>query len=53
MITTFRWGLLEKIGVRFFQMQFLHKNQLKPGIFSERKKFINKNVFLCQIRLRI
>ena len=37
----FRWGLLEKIGVRFFRMrvgvQFLHKDKLKSEIFNENK----------------
>ena len=41
--------------VRFFRrvVQFLHKNKLKSEISNEKKKFINKNVFLCQFKLRI
>ena len=54
MITIFRWRLLGKMGVRFFRgVQFLHKNKPKSEIFNEKKKFINKNVFLCQFKLRI
>ena len=34
-------------------VQFLHKNKLKSEIFNKKKKFINKNVFLCQFKLRI
>ena len=31
-----------------WRLQFLHKNKLKFKIFNEKKKkFINKNVFLC------
>ena len=46
MITIFSWGLLGKIGMRFFKMggggggggvQFLHKDKLKSEIFNENK----------------
>ena len=48
MNTIFRWGLLEKIGVRFFTMvvgvQFLHKDKLKSEIFNENKIFSSVNL---------
>ena len=40
MITIFGWGLMGKIGMRFFRMgggQFLHKDKLKSEIFNENK----------------
>ena len=44
MIISFRWGLLEKMGVTFFMegerglgVQFLHKSKLKSEIFKEKK----------------
>ena len=46
MNTIFRWGLLGKIGVRFFTMvvgvQFLHKDKLKSEIFNENKSLLTK-----------
>ena len=43
MITIFRWGLLEKKGVRFFrEVQFLHKNKLKFEIVNEKKSLLTK-----------
>ena len=43
---TFRWGLLGKIGVRFFRMgvgvQFLHKDKLKSEIFNKNKSLLTK-----------
>ena len=35
------------------RVQVLHKSKLKSEIFNEKKKFINKNVFLCQFKLRV
>ena len=46
MNTIFRWGLLGKIGVRFFTMvvgvQFLHKDKRKSEIFNENKSLLTK-----------
>ena len=46
MNTFFIWGLLGKIGVRFFRMgirmQFLHKDKLKSDIFNENKSLLTK-----------
>ena len=46
MNTVFRWGLLGKIGVRFFRIgvgvQFLHKDKLKSEIFNENKSLLTK-----------
>ena len=47
MITIFRWGLLRKIGVRFFRMgvwgvQFLHEDKLKSEIFNKNKGLLTK-----------
>ena len=47
MITIFRWGLLRKIGVRFFRMgvwgaQFLHEDKLKSEIFNKNKRLLTK-----------
>ena len=51
-------GVAGEDRVEIFQdrgegVQFLHKNKLKSEIFNEKKKFINKNFFLCQFKLRI
>ena len=44
----FERGFLEKRGVTFLmRVQFLQKSKLKSEIFNEKKKFINKNIFLC------
>ena len=47
MNTIFRWGLLGKIGVRYFRIwvggvQFLHKDKLKSEIFSENISLLSK-----------
>ena len=47
MNTIFRWGLLGKIGVRFFRMgvgwlQFLHKDKVKFEIFNKNKGLTTK-----------
>ena len=49
-------GVPGEAGGRSFRMevggvQFLHRDKLKSEIFNE-NKFINKNVFLCQLKLR-
>ena len=53
MITIFQWGLQGEMGLRLFWegVQFLHKSKLESEIFNEKKKFVNKNVFLCQFNL--
>ena len=53
MVTIFRWRLLERMGVCIsgeLVVRFLHENKLNSEIFND---FINKNVFLCQFKLRI
>ena len=41
-------GIAGKEGVTFFRgLQVLHKNKLKSDIFNDKKKFMNKNIFLC------
>ena len=41
-------GFSGKQGGDFFRgLQFLQKKKLKPEIFNDKKKFMNKNVFLC------
>ena len=43
-------GVACKEGGDFFpggELQFLLKNKLKYEIFDDKKKFINKNIFLC------
>ena len=43
MITIFRWGLLEKMGVKCFRgVQFLDKSKLKSEIFNEKKSVLTK-----------
>ena len=55
MNTVFRWGLLRKIGLRFFRMgggggvQFLHKDKLKSEIFNENKSLLTK--IFCSVNL--
>ena len=47
--STLRGGLLEKRGVTFLRgIAILQKkNKLKSEIFNDKKKCINKNIFLC------
>ena len=48
-ILVFRRGLVGKEGGNFFEggCNFYITNKLTSAIFNDKKKFINKNVFLC------